>query len=137
MTVYFDELKPGLSDSFTKQVSERDVERFGEITGDTNPVHFDDDFAKKTIFRGRAAHGALTLSYLSTVFGTKLPGPGTVVLSLAIEFSGPVRIGDTVTATCTVRELVGRRRAIFDCVCKVGDAVVAQGEALVVPPARR
>ena len=118
-------------------MSERDVERFGEITGDTNPVHFDDDFAKKTIFRGRAAHGALTLSYLSTVFGTKLPGSGTVVLSLAIEFSGPVRIGDTVTAVCTVRELVGKRRAIFDCVCKVGDVVVAQGEALVVPPARR
>ena len=137
MTYFADELKPGMSESFVKQVSERDVDLFGEITGDVNPVHFDDAFAKKTLFRGRAAHGALTLSYLSAVLGMKLPGPGTVVLNLTIGFNAPVRIGDTVTAVCTVRELVGRRRAIFDCVCKVGDVIVAQGEALVVPPSRR
>ena len=137
MTVYFDELKPGMSESFAKQVSERDVELFGEITGDVNPVHFDDAFARKTVFRGRIAHGALTLSFLSTVLGMKMPGPGTLMLNLAISLLAPVRIGDTVTAVCTVRELVGKRRAIFDCVCKVGDVVVAQGEALVVPPARR
>jgi 3-hydroxybutyryl-CoA dehydratase len=137
MTYYVEDLKPGMSESFTKQVTERDVALFGEITGDVNPVHFDEAFAKKTLFRGRAAHGALTISYLSAVLGMKMPGPGTVVLNLAIAFHAPVRIGDTVTAVCTVREVVGRRRAIFDCICRVGDVLVAEGEALVVPPAKR
>lgn len=134
MIYYIDDLKPGMSESFTKQVTERDVVLFGEVSGDVNPVHFDESFAKKTIFRGRVAHGALTLSILSTVVGMKMPGPGSVVLNISIDFKAPVRIGDTVTATCTVRELVGKRRAIFDCVCKVGDSVVAEGEALVMPP---
>ncbi len=136
MTYYIDELKPGMSESYTRMVSERDIELFGEVSGDLNPVHFDEDFAKKTIFKGRIVHGALTLSFLSTVLGLKMPGPGTVVFNLAIAFKAPVRIGDTVTALVTVRERVGTRRAIFDCVCKVGETVVAEGEALVMAPAR-
>jgi 3-hydroxybutyryl-CoA dehydratase len=91
MTVYFDELKPGQTDSFTKQVSERDVELFGEVTGDMNPVHFDEAYARKTVFRGRVAHGAITVSYLSALLGTKMPGPGTIVLSLTTRFKAPVR----------------------------------------------
>ena len=134
MTYHMDDLKPGMSESFAKQVTEHDVELFGEVSGDVNPVHFDEAFAKKTIFRGRVAHGALTLSFLSTVVGMKLPGPGSVVLNITIAFKGPVRIGDTVTATCTVREIVGKRQVVFDCVCRVGDMVVAEGEALVMPP---
>jgi 3-hydroxybutyryl-CoA dehydratase len=136
MTYHIDNLKPGMSESFAKQVSERDVELFGEISGDVNPVHFDEAFAKKTIFRGRVAHGALTLSLLSTVVGMKLPGPGSVVLNIKIDFKAPVRIGDTVVATCTVREFVGKRQVVFDCVCRVGEMVVAEGEALVMPPMR-
>lgn len=134
MTYYIEDLKPGMSESFAKQVTERDVALFGEVSGDVNPVHFDEAFAKKTVFRGRVAHGALTLSFLSTVVGMKLPGPGTVVLNINIGFKAPVRIGDTVTATCTVRELVGRRQVLLDCVCKVGATVVAEGEALAMPP---
>ena len=136
MTVYFDELKPGMTDSFTKQVSERDVELFGEVTGDMNPVHFDEAYARKTIFRGRVAHGAITVSYLSALVGTKLPGPGSAVLSLTTRFKAPVRIGDTVTAICTVREVLPKRRVLIDFVCKVGDSVVMEGEALVLAPAR-
>ena len=136
MTVYYEDLKPGLSDSYTKQVSERDVELFGEVAGDTNPVHFDEAFAKKTIFRGRVAHGALTLSFLSAVLGIKLPGPGTAVLTFSTRFKAPVRIGDTVTAVCTVREVLPKRRVLFDCLCKVGEQVVVEGEALVMAPAR-
>jgi len=136
MTFYIDDLKPGMSESFTKTVSERDVELFGEVSGDVNPVHFDETFAKKTIFRGRVAHGALTLSLLSTVVGMKMPGPGSVVLNITIDFKAPVRIGDTVTAICTVREMKGRRQVVFGCLCKVGDTVVAEGEALVMPPTR-
>jgi 3-hydroxybutyryl-CoA dehydratase len=137
MTYYIDELKPGMSESFTKTVSARDVELFGEISGDVNPVHFDDTFAAKTIFKGRIAHGVLSASYISTVLGMKMPGPGTIFMSVTCRFKAPVRIGDTVTATCTVREVVPeRRRVVFDCIAKVGDTTVIDGEAMVMAPAR-
>jgi 3-hydroxybutyryl-CoA dehydratase len=135
MTYTIEDLHPGMSESFTKTVSERDVTLFGEISGDTNPVHFDDGFAKNTIFKGRIAHGLLSASYISTVLGMKMPGPGTIFLSLTTRFTAPVRIGDTVTAICTVREVdAARRRVLFDCVCKVKDTVVLEGAALVMAP---
>lgn len=136
MTYYLDELKPGMSETLSRQVSERDVQLFGEATGDMNPVHFDEEYARGTIFRGRVIHGMLTGSLISAVLGTRIPGPGCFVVSLNVEFKAPVRIGDTVTTTCTLREIVKRRRAVFDCVCRVGDNVVLQGEAVVVPPSR-
>ncbi|MEI9994512.1 MAG: MaoC family dehydratase [Rhizomicrobium sp.] len=137
MTYYIDDLKPGMSESFTKTVTERDIELFGEVSGDVNPVHFDEAFAAKTIFKGRIAHGVLSASYISTVLGMKMPGPGTIFLSLTTRFKAPVRIGDTVTATCTVREVVAdKRRVVFDCVAKVGDTTVVDGEAMVMAPAR-
>jgi 3-hydroxybutyryl-CoA dehydratase len=134
MTYAIDDLKPGMSASLAKTVSERDVALFGEATGDLNPVHFDEEFAKHTAFRGRIAHGALTVGLLSAVLGNELPGPGTVVLSLSTRLLAAVRIGDTVTAICTVREVQPKRRVVFDCVCKVGNTVVLEGEALVVVP---
>jgi len=134
---YIDELKPGMSESFEKTVTERDVEMFGEVSGDLNPVHFDEEFARETIFRGRIAHGVLCLSYISTVLGMKIPGPGTIFMSATSRFRAPVRIGDTVTTVCTVREVVAdKRRVLFDCLCKVGDTVVVEGEALVMAPGR-
>jgi 3-hydroxybutyryl-CoA dehydratase len=134
---YIDDLKPGMSESFEKTVTERDVELFGEVSGDMNPVHFDEEFARKTIFRGRIAHGVLCLSYMSTVLGMKMPGPGTIFISASSRFKAPVRIGDTVVTTCTVKEVVPeKRRVLFDCVCKVGDNTVVEGEALVMAPAR-
>lgn len=132
-----DELKPGMNASFERTVTERDIELFGEVSGDMNPVHFDEEFARKTIFRGRVAHGVLCLSYISTVLGTKMPGPGTIFISANSNFKAPVRIGDTVTTVCTVREVTPeRRRVLFDCICKVGDTVVVEGEASVMPPPR-
>jgi 3-hydroxybutyryl-CoA dehydratase len=134
---YIDELKPGMSESFEKTVTERDIELFGEVSGDMNPVHFDEGYARKTIFRGRIAHGVLCLSYMSTVLGMKIPGPGTIFMSASASFKAPVRIGDTVVTTCTVREVVPeKRRVVFDCLCKVGEATVVVGEALVMAPAR-
>jgi len=134
---YIEELQPGMSESFEKTVTERDVELFGEVSGDLNPVHFDEEFARKTIFRGRIAHGVLCLSYISTVLGMKIPGPGTIFMSATSRFRAPVRIGDTVTTVCTVREVVPEnRRVLFDCLCKVRDTVVVEGEALVMAPAR-
>ena len=137
MTYYIEDLKPGMSESFTKTVTERDVELFGEVSGDKNPVHFDDAYAKGTIFKGRIAHGVLSVSYISTVLGMKMPGPGTIFMSASTRFKAPVRIGDTVTATCTVREVnQEKRRVVFDCVCKVKDTTVVEGEAMVMAPSR-
>ena len=135
MTIYLDELKPGMSASTDRTVTERDIELFGEATGDLNPVHFDEDFARKTIFRGRVAHGALSVGFISAVIGTKLPGAGTIFVSASIVFKSPVRIGDFVTTTVTVREVLGRE-AILDCVCKVGDRLMLESEARVLVPKR-
>ena len=138
MTYAIEDLSPGMSAEFVKTVTERDVALFGEVSGDTNPVHFDETFARDTPFKGRIAHGVLTASYISTVLGMEMPGPGTIFLGLNIRFKAPVRIGDTVTAVCTVREILAeRRRVIFDCACKVGDTVVLEGEATVMPPVRK
>ena len=137
MPYYIDDLKPGMSESVTKTVSERDIELFGEVSGDVNPVHFDEAFAATTPFKTRIAHGLLSASYISTVFGMKMPGPGTIFMSLSTRFKAPVKIGDTVTAICTVREVnAEKRRVTFDCVARVGDTVVVEGDAMVMPPAR-
>jgi 3-hydroxybutyryl-CoA dehydratase len=135
MTVYLDEIQPGMSASVERTVTERDIDLFGEATGDMNPVHFSEDYARKTIFRGRVAHGALSVGYISAVIGTKLPGNGTIFVSASIVFKLPVRIGDTVTTTATVREVIGRE-AIMDCICEVGGKPVLASEARVLVPRR-
>jgi 3-hydroxybutyryl-CoA dehydratase len=135
MSYTIEELRSGMSAEFAKTVSERDVQLFGEVSGDTNPVHFDEAFAKTTPFKGRIAHGVLTASYISTVLGMQMPGPGTIFLGLNIRFKAPVRIGDRVVARCTVRDVIAeKRRVVFECACKVGDTVVIEGEATVMPP---
>lgn len=134
---YIEDLTIGQSAFYERTVSADDIEKFGEVSGDFNPLHFDDEYAKGTIFRGRIAHGMLSLSYLSTVLGTKLPGAGSIFMSATTRFKAPVRIGDTVKAVCTVREIdVAKKRVTFDCLCKVGDIVVVEGEALVRVPSR-
>ncbi|HYM18013.1 MAG TPA: MaoC family dehydratase [Micropepsaceae bacterium] len=134
---YIEDLTIGQSASYERTVSADDIQKFGEVSGDFNPLHFDDEYAKGTIFRGRIAHGMLSLSYLSTVLGTKLPGAGSIFMSATTRFKAPVRIGDTVKAVCTVREIdVAKKRVTFDCLCKVGDIVVVEGEALVRVPSR-
>ena len=135
MTVYLDEIQPGMSARMEHTVTERDIQLFGEATGDMNPVHFDEEFAKKTIFRGRVAHGALSIGYISALLGTQLPGGGAIFVSASIVFKMPVRIGDTVVTTATVREVHGRE-AIMDCVCVVGDKQVLSSEARVLVPRR-
>jgi 3-hydroxybutyryl-CoA dehydratase len=134
---YLEDLKPGMSDSYTRTVTEADVDLFGAVTGDMNPLHFNEEYAKQTVFKGRIAHGMLTTSYLSTVLGTRLPGPGSIFLSASVRFRAPVRIGDTVTATCTVREInAHRKRVRFDCIVHVGETIVVDGEANIMVPSR-
>ena len=133
----FEDLAVGMEASYTRVVTEADIVGFAEITGDSNPVHLDAAYAAGTMFKQRIAHGMLSAGYISAVFGTKLPGPGAIYVSQSLQFRGPVRIGDTVTAHVALRELVGaKRRAIFDCRCSVGDKAVLEGEAVLMVPAR-
>lgn len=134
---FIEDLKTGQSASFAKTVSEADIVLFAGVSGDTNPVHLDQAFAEKTPFKTRIAHGMLSAGFISTVFGTKLPGPGAIYMSQTLRFKAPVKIGDTVVATCTVTELIPeKRRANFSTVCKVGDTVVIEGEATIMVPSR-
>ena len=137
MTYYIDDLKPGMSESFTKTITERDIQLFGEVSGDVNPVHFDEEYAKTTMFKGRIAHGMLSAGFISTVLGTKLPGPGAIYLSQSLKFKAPVRAGDTVRARATVTAIVPeKRRVTLATTCHVGDTVVIEGEAVVMVPSR-
>ena len=134
---YFEDLAEGMSATVDKRITDSDIANFAEVTGDTNPLHLDDDFARETIFQGRIAHGMLTASLFSAILGTKLPGPGCIYMSQNIYFRAPVRPGDTVIATVTVKEIDREKRHVtFDCTCKVGDVVVADGEALAKVPSR-
>ena len=135
MTYYLEDIKPGDSESLSHTVTERDIQLFGEATGDMNPVHFDEEYARKTIFRGRVAHGALTVGFLSALIGTRLPGAGTIFVSASIVFKAPVRIGDTVVVTVTVRAIEGRH-GFLDCVCRVGDTIVMESDIKVLVPKR-
>ena len=135
MTVYLEDLVLGMSASLSRTVSEREIELFGAATGDMNPVHFDEAYARKTVFRGRVAHGALCVGYVSAVIGTELPGAGTIFTGAIIAFKAPVRIGDTVVTTVTVREINGRGVKL-DCVCKVEDRLVLESEATVLATRR-
>ncbi len=136
VSVYYEDLQLGQSASMEKTVTERDVQIFGESTGDLNPIHFDDDYARSTIFRGRVAHGALSIGFISAVIGMKLPGAGTIFISACTDFKAPVRIGDTVITTCTIKEIRERRQVVLDCICKIGDTIVVTGEAQVLAPKR-
>jgi 3-hydroxybutyryl-CoA dehydratase len=134
---YINDIRPGMSASYSREVTDDDIQKFGEVSGDFNPVHFDEAYAKSTIFRGRIAHGLLTASYISNVLGTKLPGAGAIFMGATIRFKAPVRIGDVVTAICTVREVIAeKKRVILDCVCKVGENSVIEAEATLMVPAR-
>jgi 3-hydroxybutyryl-CoA dehydratase len=135
--LYLEDLEIGLSASYAKTVTETDIVMFAGLSGDTNPVHLNEEFAKTTMFKGRIAHGMLSAGFISTVLGTRLPGPGTIYLSQNLQFKAPVRIGDTVTARVAVREIIpAKKRAILETNCYVGDTCVIAGEATVMVPSR-
>ena len=136
MTHYYEDLTIGQSACISRTISERDIELFGEATGDMNPVHFDEAYARKTVFRGRVAHGVLATGFISAVLGTELPGPGTILLAASLSFKGPVRIGDTVVTTCTVQEIRERREVVMHCVCAVEGKIVVDSQTTVMAPKR-
>jgi len=136
-TYYFEDLEVGMEASFRKTVSEADIVAFANVTGDKNPVHLDGAYAAKTMFKEPIAHGMLTASYISAVFGMEMPGPGVIYVSQTLNFRAPVRIGDTVTAKVKVVELFPvKRRVRFETVCLVAGKPVLEGEAVLMVPAR-
>ncbi len=133
----FEDLTVGMSSSISKTISEADILMFAGVSGDTNAVHLDAEFAASTMFGERIAHGMLSAALISAVFGTRLPGPGCIYLSQSLKFKAPVKVGDTVVARVTVKELkTEKRRAVFSTVCTVGGTVVTDGEAEILIPAR-
>ncbi|MDN7425277.1 (R)-hydratase [Burkholderia sp. AU16741] len=129
-----EDLIPGMSARFLKTLSERDVFLFASASGDKNPVHLDDAYAKRTRFGGRIAHGMLSASVISAAIATRLPGPGSIYLSQDLQFRRPVKLGETVCATVTVKEiLASRRRVVLETRCEVNGLVVVEGTAVVMP----
>lgn len=135
--LYLEDLKPGMSAMFGKTVTESDIATFAGVSGDTNPIHLHDGFARSTRFGQRIAHGMLSSSFISTVIGTKLPGPGAIYLSQSLSFLAPVLIGETITAVATVTAIDERRRRVtLKTQCFNGDKMVIDGEATVLVPRR-
>ena len=136
--LFFEDLSVGQTASFGKTITEADIVLFAAVTGDTNPMHLNADYAKGSIFGERIAHGMLAAGLITKVLGTQLPGPGTIYLSQSLKFRAPVRIGQTVTATVEVVALhPERHRATLHTLCVVEGEPVLEGEAYVSVPARQ
>jgi 3-hydroxybutyryl-CoA dehydratase len=135
-TYYFEDLALGMRETVSKTVQNEDVIGFAELSGDHNPIHLSEHFARKTRFGARIVHGLYTASLISAVIGMRLPGPGAVYISQTLNFRGPVKIGDVVVVSVEVVELTDKgRRVRLHCECRVGETLVLDGEGLLsVPP---
>jgi 3-hydroxybutyryl-CoA dehydratase len=134
---YLEDMIVGQTASYAKAFSENDLLLFAEASHDDNPVHLDEEFARTTPFAGRVVHGMLTASLISTVLAKALPGPGCIYMTQNLRFCRPVRIGETVTATVTVRTIdYEENRILADTICKVGDRLVLEGTALFMAERR-
>ena len=135
--LFLEDLRVGQQAMFGRTITDADIVAFAGVSGDTNPIHLHDGFARTTRFGQRIAHGMLSGSYISTVIGTKLPGPGAVYISQTMNFKAPVIVGDTITAVATITAIdEKRRRVTLQTQCLKGDAVVIDGEAVVLVPRR-
>ena len=131
-----DQLKEGQRASFSKTVSEFDVYMFAGISGDFNPAHINQVYAEQMAFKTRIAHGMLSAGFISSVLGNQLPGPGTIYISQSMTFLAPVAIGDTITATAEVVEIIAEKKRVrlkTICTNQEGKEVLT-GEAMVSPP---
>ena len=135
---YFEDISPGMTASFGKTLTEADVMMFAGVSGDINPSHINEEFAKTTRMKTRVVHGMLSASLVSAVVGCKLPGPGCLYVNQTSNFRAPVMIGETVTARVTVTRLdVDRNLAEFETICDVAGKTVVDGSALTWVPSRK
>ena len=135
--VFLEDLVVGQRVQRRRVVTAADIEAFAAVTGDDNPVHLDEAYAKTTRFGGRIAHGMLSAGYISAVLGTELPGPGAIYVSQTLNFRRPVRIGDEVTAEASIAEIDAQSgRVTLRTTCAVAGKTVVEGEAVVIAPRR-
>lgn len=136
-TITEDEIEVGMTSEFCKEVTQENIERFAQITGDENPLHMDDEFASQTQFGGRIAHGMYSASLISAVIGMKMPGPGAVYLGQTLNFKAPVHFGDVLVAQATVAKIVIKAKfKIVEIETKVTNqngTIVTDGQATVIP----
>ena len=130
-----EEITPGMTATMSHLVTESDVAGFANLSGDHNPVHLDDEYASKSRFGKRIAHGLFGASFFSGLFGTRLPGPGCVYASQNLKFRRPVFIGDVLVATITVLSVdVQKKRVNFSTICTVdGKEVIIGGAVIFIP----
>ncbi|WP_298497639.1 MaoC family dehydratase [uncultured Maritimibacter sp.] len=137
-TICIEDLEIGMQRHLTKEVTDRDIELFAEVSTDRNPVHLDEAYAQDTIFEGRIAHGMLTAGLISAVIGEQLPGHGTIYMGQSLKFLAPVRPGDVVRAEVTVMEIDhAKRRVTLKTECHVAGKPVLKGEATVLAPSKK
>lgn len=130
-----DEIFVGMSASYSQTITDADIKQFAGLSGDHNPVHVDEAYAENSRYKKRIAHGLLSASFFSALFGTKLPGKGCVYVSQNLNFKRPVYLGDTVTATITVSNIdVSKKRVFFDTKCSVNSKIVIDGTAEIFIP---
>ena len=137
-TICVEDLEIGMSRMLERKITQNDILVFSKGSGDENPVHLDEEYARQTIFGRRIAHGMLTASLISAVIAEQLPGHGTVYLSQTLKFVKPVLPGQLVTTTVLVAHIeYSNRHVTLDCKCKVDEKVVLAGAALVLAPSRK
>ena len=135
----FDEIKIGDKASLVRTLTKEDIELFAVMSGDVNPAHVDEEYARSSQFHHIIAHGMWGGSLISTLLGTKLPGPGTIYLGQTFRFTKPILVGDMVLVTVTaIAKEPKHRHVTFDCKCtnQRGEVVIA-GTALVKAPIER
>ncbi len=133
-----EDISIGMTEAYTQTITDADVKNFAGISGDRNPIHMSDEYASDTRYGRRIAHGLISVSFFSSLFGNKLPGPGCVYASQSIKFKRAVYIGDTVVARVTVKSLdIKMKKVIFDTICTVNGKVVINGEAEIFIPGTR
>ncbi|MHA2248088.1 MAG: MaoC family dehydratase [Candidatus Hodarchaeales archaeon] len=131
----YSEIEIGQKAELKRTVTEEDIEKFADVSGDRNPIHLDEEFAKKTIFQGRIAHGMLSGAFISTVLASKLPGPGSIYLKQELIFKKPIRIGDTIIIKVEVIDKDDEKERItLKTTCtNQNNEMVVDGKALVMP----
>lgn len=133
-----EDLHVGMQATVSRTITETDLRNFSGVSGDTNPMHLNEEYAQQTPFHGSIVHGFLSASLISAVIGTRLPGPGCIYMSQTLKFLAPVRVGDTVYAVATITAIKPEKsQVVLDTKCYVKDTVVIEGEALIKVQSRK
>jgi 3-hydroxybutyryl-CoA dehydratase len=137
-TKFIEDFSVGMESTIEKTVTIEDIKRFAEVSGDFNPVHLDEEFAKKTIFKGRIAHGFLIASFISTIIATELPGPGSIYLKQSLKFLAPVYINEKILVKVRIIEInIEKSKVKLITECFKNKTLVLTGEAEILIQAKK